>query len=300
MGLPDFYDIYYDVNYDQKLTPNDWDVMDGGAYNKNGHCPPNYNAWEKYFFGWHQPINLGNKAKKLNLIANGQSGYQAYQITAGNDLVGPTDSLQNDATVYYIENRQQQGWDRGLGAHGLLIWKVNYSEFAWTANEPNCEANFPRFTLVCSQGSKIGGSSASNNVFPNGLTKSWSAVANKPLKQITENNDIISLIYIEQPAVYTVQWMVDGELIEEAEYAIDGSEDLKLPTEEVDLCEDMMFIGWTADYPNWADPFDKPSDLFYEAKGKVTTDVTYYAVFVEDIPEVDCLKAIQQGKNCGE
>ena len=183
----------------------------------------------------------------------------------------------------------------------MLIWKVNYSEAAWTANEPNCEAYSPRFTLVCSQGSKIGGSSASNNVFPNGLTKSWSAVANKPIKQITENNDIISLIYIEQPAVYTVQWMVDGELLEETEYAIDGSEDLRLPEQVVASCDDVtMLIGWTADYPNWADPFDVPDDLFDEPQGKVTADVTYYAVFVEDMPEVDCLKAIQQGKNCAE
>lgn len=302
MGLPDFYDIYYDVNNDQKLTPGDWDVMDGGAYNKSGHCPPNYNVWEKYFFGWHQPINLGNKEKKLNLIANGQEGYQAYQITAGNDLVGPTDSLQNDAPVYYIENRQQQGWDRGLGAHGLLIWKVSYSESAWTANEPNCEAYSPRFTLVCSEGSKIGGSNASKNVFPHGLTKSWTGIANKPLKQITENDGVISLVYINEPAVYTVRWVVDGEVIEEAEYAKNGFEDLRLPEKAFEPCDDeWAFVGWTAEYPNWADPFKAPYDMFSEANGKVTADVTYYAVFFwEDIPEVDCLKAIQQGKNCGE
>ena len=300
MGLPDFYDIYYDINDTENLTPGNWDVMDGGAYNKSGHCPPNYNAWEKYFFGWHQPINLGLKEKKLKLIANGQKGYQAYQITAGNELVGPTDSLKNDATVYYIENRQQQGWDRGLSAHGLLIWKVNYSPFAWNANEPNCEAYNPRFTLICSEGSQIGGSNAPNNVFPNGTVDSWSDIADKPLKQITEKNDVISLVYINQPPVYTVQWMVDGELLEEVEYAIGGSEDLKLPTEKVVPCEGTIFIGWTADYSNWADPFGKPNDLFDEAEGKVTADVTYYAVFDEDIPEVDCIKGIKQGKNCDE
>ena len=41
MGLPDLYDTQYESNYKQSLTPNEWNIMDGGSYNGNGHCPPN-------------------------------------------------------------------------------------------------------------------------------------------------------------------------------------------------------------------------------------------------------------------
>ena len=52
MGMPDFYDTQYGTNYNNCLTPNDWDVMDGGAYNGDGHCPPNYSPWEKEQIGY--------------------------------------------------------------------------------------------------------------------------------------------------------------------------------------------------------------------------------------------------------
>ena len=41
MGLPDLYDTSYGTNYNNCLTPNDWNIMDGGSYNGDGHCPPN-------------------------------------------------------------------------------------------------------------------------------------------------------------------------------------------------------------------------------------------------------------------
>ena len=63
MGLPDLYDTDYGTVYDNCLTPNDWDIMDGGSYNGDGHCPPNYDPWEKDFFGWLTPINWVTKVR---------------------------------------------------------------------------------------------------------------------------------------------------------------------------------------------------------------------------------------------
>ena len=40
-------------------------------------------------------------------------------------------------TVYYIENRQQEGWDAFLPGHGLLIWRVIFDEEDWFDNCPN-------------------------------------------------------------------------------------------------------------------------------------------------------------------
>ena len=74
LGLPDFYETEYGENFRNAVTPNEWDVMDGGAYNGSGHCPPNYSPWERYFFGWQTPVNLGNEGKVLELKANGTEG----------------------------------------------------------------------------------------------------------------------------------------------------------------------------------------------------------------------------------
>lgn len=274
MGLPDFYDTNYKTNYQNMLTPNEWDVMDGGAYNGNGHCPPNYSPWEKYFFGWHTPVNLGTKGARLALEANGTTGYQAYQVnTSGKLQTATTEGLN-----YYFENRQQQGWDEYIPYSGLVIWKVNYNDSKWANNEPNNSANNPRYTIVCSSGTKIGGNYGEKNVFPYNNVKSWDGVSGKPLTDITRDGELIRLVYISEPTQYTVTWMVNGEVLETARYAADGSEDLRLPSIAVDACEGTELVGWTRDNI-WFDPFELPEDLFTTPSGKVTQDCTYYAIF---------------------
>ena len=279
MGLPDFYDTNYGTNYENALTPNDWDIMDGGAYNADGHCPPNYDPWEKYFFGWHTPINLGDQPQQLTIKATGTAGYQAYQINANGQQQSPTTS----GVCYYIENRQAQGWDEPLTGHGLLIWKVNFNASKWQNNEPNNTANNPYFTIVSAYGSKIGWDGSTDNcpwnTFPGTKKKtSWSGVSGKPLKDIKESNGLITLTYIDAATAYTVRWMVNGEEIASREYNIDGSEDLVLPNAAVEACEGTEFVGWTTE-SNWCDPISLPADLFTTASGKVTKNVTYYAVF---------------------
>lgn len=202
MGLPDLYDTSYGDIYNDCLTPNDWDIMDGGGYNADGHCPPNYDPWEKEFFGWHTSINLGSQGAKLELKANGTDGYQVYQINASGSYVGPTTS----GLRYYIENRQAQGWDAPLTGHGMLIWKVNFKSSAWMNNAPNnsSTSGAPLYTIVSAYGSAIGWDGDTDNCkwnpFPGTKKKtSWSGVSGKPLKEITEKNGIISLIYIEEP-----------------------------------------------------------------------------------------------------
>ena len=274
MGLPDFYDTNYSTNYLYSLTPNEWDVMDGGAYNGNGHCPPNYSPWEKYFFGWTTPVNLGSTGARLKLEPNGTDGYQTYQINSSGNLQAATKTGLN----YYIENRQQQGWDKFVPANGMLIWYVNYSSTKWENNEPNNTKNNPYYTIVCSSGTKIGEGFGSQNVFPYNTVDSWEGVSGKPLMDITRDGDLIRLVYMNEPQYYSVKWMVNGELLETARYNIDGSENLRMPSIGVTPCEGTELVGWTQTV-NWFDPFTLPDDLFTTPSGKVTDDVTYHAVF---------------------
>ncbi|MBQ3673175.1 MAG: M6 family metalloprotease domain-containing protein [Paludibacteraceae bacterium] len=274
MGLPDFYDIAYGTNYTQQLTPNEWDVMDGGAYNGGGHCPPNYSPWEKYFFGWLTPENLGTNGQYIELTANGLQGYKAYQFNAS----GAQKEATDEGLSYYFENRQKQGWDRDIPAEGLVIWKVDFNANAWMNNTPNGVANKPRYTLVCSNGKKVGASYGAKNVFPYGELDSCVVVADKPLREITKDGQTVSLVYIQDAVEPTITWMANGEIVETQVY--NSRDALELPATLVEPCEDdAEIIGWTEE-ENWADPFVKPEDFFESADGKkVTTNTTYHAVY---------------------
>lgn len=197
IGLPDHYDTDYSTNYEDQLTPNEWDVMDGGSYNGGIHCPPNYNAWEKAFCGWYTPENLGNTGRKVEMKPIGTEGYAAYQINSSGTQQSIT---KNSSLNYYIECRQQSGWDKYLPAAGMLIWRVNYIKNYWTQNEPNLTSHGdPHFTLVIPSGTAIGESAGAKNAWPYSNKNSWEGVSGKPLKEITKSGNNISLIYIEEP-----------------------------------------------------------------------------------------------------
>ena len=273
MGLPDFYDTKYGTNSKSSLTPNEWDVMDGGAYNGDGHCPPNYSAWEKYFFGWHTPLNLGSEGQNLTLYANGTENYQAYQINAS----GKLETATTEGLNYYIENRQLEGWDANLPAAGMLIWYVNYSGSVWEENTPNNTANDPRYTLIIPSGTAIGGKYGTMNVWPYSTKKSWSGVSGKPLLNIAKSGKNITLTYIEEPVIpvdpFDVVFMANGEGFD----TISSTGKLILPTSQPEACTDgKVFVGWTAtaDYTS-----ETTAPAFAAAGDAVEEGAVFYAVF---------------------
>lgn len=200
IGLPDLYDIDYGQNYEDEMTPGSWHIMDGGSYNNEGRTPPNYTIYDKYFLGWKTPVNPGNTAQTLTLQAAGTSGFQGYQIASSNSLLTAT-SIN---TVYYIENRQQSGWDAYLPGHGLVIWKIMYSQSVWEANGPNDTDGTIRYAVVSASG-KTTGIGTGADPFPG--TKSvtrWEGVSGKPLLDITESGGVIILTYIDNAACHSV------------------------------------------------------------------------------------------------
>lgn len=279
MGLPDLYDTEYDNIYNAGLTPNDWNIMDGGSYNADGHCPPNYDPWQKYFFGWHTPINLGNEGQVLTLQANGTTGYQAYQINAS----GTQQNYNQSGVCYYIENRQPQGWDAPLTGHGLLIWKINFNQEAWENNAPNNTGTTgsPLYTVVSADGTKIGTKNGVDycprNTFPGSKNKtSWNGVSGKPLLNISEANGIITLTYIEEPVEpvepFELIWRVGNDT-----FAITTSTGrIVMPSYEPDNCGDKVFVGWcrTANYQS-----ETTAPVFVTAGQPAQEGDIFYAVF---------------------
>lgn len=286
MGLPDLYDTDYGTVYDNCLTPNDWDIMDGGSYNADGHCPPNYDPWEKDFFGWLTPINLGNTGQNVTLYANGTENQQTYQINASGTYVSPTTS----GLRYYIENRQAVGWDAPLTGHGMLIWKVNFNASAWEDNAPNNSetSGAPLYTVVSATGTAIGWDGSTDNCpknpFPGTGNKTlWNGVSGKPLLNIKESNQIVTLTYIEEPVTpvdpFTLTFMANGR-----EFATTQSTGtVVLPaTNPLDCPCGKFFLGWTktADYESatTAPTYVKAGDPIAEA-------TTLYAVYAEQSGE---------------
>lgn len=200
IGLPDLYDIDYGQNYEDYMTPGEWHIMDGGSYNNDGKTPPNYTIYDKYFLGWKTPVNPGNTAQTLTLQAAGTDGYNAYQITSDNSLLAATSTT----TAYYIENRQQSGWDAYLPGHGLVIWKIMYSQSVWEANGPNATPGTIRYAVVSASG-KTTGIGTGADPFP-GTKKvtRWEGVSGKPLLNITESGGVITLTYIDDAACHSV------------------------------------------------------------------------------------------------
>lgn len=200
IGLPDLYDIDYGQNYEDEMTPGSWHIMDGGSYNNEGRTPPNYTIYDKYFLGWKTPTNPGATAQTLTLQAAGTDGYNAYQITSGNSRLDATSTT----TAYYIENRQQSGWDAYLPGHGLVIWKIMYNQSVWEANGPNDTDGTIRYAVVSASG-KTTGIGTGADPFPG--TKSvtrWEGVSGKPLLDITESGGVITLTYIDNAACHSV------------------------------------------------------------------------------------------------
>ena len=286
MGLPDLYDTDYGTNYENNLTPNDWNIMDGGSYNGDGHCPPNYDPWEKDFFGWLTPINLGNTGQNLTLYANGTENQQTYQINASGTYVGPTTS----GLRYYIENRQAVGWDAPLTGHGLLIWKVNFNASAWENNAPNNSntSGAPLYTVVSATGTKIGWDGSTDNcpknTFPgSGKKTSWTGVSGKPLLNINESNQIVTLTYIEEPAPvvdpFTLTFMANGNQFDQTT----STGTVVLPaTNPLDCPCGKVFLGWTktAGYES-----ETTAPTYVKAGEAITEATTIYAVYAEQSGE---------------
>ena len=131
LGLPDYYLTTTNPVVDQRNTPGAWSLMGYGNYLNNGNTPPNYSVYDKYYLGWLEPEAL-SKSQSLEIPADGETTYMISRDERHVEA-GP---YRTD-TVYYLENRQQEGWDTYLPGHGLLVWRVIYDESDWYNNCPN-------------------------------------------------------------------------------------------------------------------------------------------------------------------
>lgn len=131
LGLPDYYLTTESPETNQRLTPGAWSLMGYGNYLNEGNTPPNFSVYDKYILGWLTPTIL-DRSQSLTIPADGTT---TYMLTRNQSHV--EEGAYRTDTVYYIENRQQEGWDTYLPGHGMLIWRVMYDQDDWYNNCPN-------------------------------------------------------------------------------------------------------------------------------------------------------------------
>ena len=131
LGLPDYYLTTESPETNQRLTPGAWSLMGYGNYLNEGNTPPNFSVYDKYILGWLTPTIL-DRSQSLTIPADGTT---TFMLTRNQSHV--EEGAYRTDTVYYIENRQQEGWDTYLPGHGMLIWRVMYDQDDWYNNCPN-------------------------------------------------------------------------------------------------------------------------------------------------------------------
>ena len=122
MGLPDLYTT--DYGSATSLTPGSWSVLDYGPYNNDGRTPPAYSIFERNALGWIEPI-----------VLDGEDSITLEDIRTSNQ--GAIALTNKDNEFFLFENRQQQGSDKYLPGHGMLIWHIDFNQSKWSGNAVN-------------------------------------------------------------------------------------------------------------------------------------------------------------------
>lgn len=131
MGLPDL----YATSYTNAFTPGYWSVLDYGPYNNDGRTPPNYSVYERNSLKWLSPSVLNGTTQRVTLPA----------ITSNQAYIIETESPNE---FFLLENRQQEGWDKYIPGHGMLIWHIDYNETVWANNVVNNTATHQYVDIV--------------------------------------------------------------------------------------------------------------------------------------------------------
>lgn len=191
LGLPD---LYHTTSNSAYYTPCEWSVMDYGPYNNDGRTPPNYGSFERNALQWMEPILL-NFPINVTFEAIDKSN-QAFLI-----------QTEKTNEFFLLENRQQNGWDKYLPHHGMLIWHIDFNQTKWDNNVVN-NTKSHQYVDIVEANNKTDGSVLSNlkgypfpgtsqkTSFTSTTTpalKSWAGKAiDMPITEIAESNGIIA------------------------------------------------------------------------------------------------------------
>ena len=138
LGLKDMYDTD-DYTDGYGLDPGDYSLYASGSYNNESRTPPCPMAFERYQMGWMTDAELTKLQAAEDVALCGIAENTARFINAQ-----PHRAAGTGQEWFIFENRQQNGWDQYIPAHGLLIYHYDYTdemvEKYWSVNGPNNNA----------------------------------------------------------------------------------------------------------------------------------------------------------------
>jgi M6 family metalloprotease-like protein len=128
LGAPDYYDTNYNKIGDGDYTgTGSWDLMAGGSWNgaSGGACPAHHNGYTKWhYYNWFSPTLLATTQDvTVDNIEDNIDAYYYNTATAGE--------------LFFIENRQQTGFDAYIPGHGMIIYHVDQNGIAGAGNQIN-------------------------------------------------------------------------------------------------------------------------------------------------------------------
>lgn len=177
LGLPDFYSTTGSVCF----SPGAFELMDSGSYNNQGRTPPLLSAYSRATLGWQNPRTL--TAPETVVLPQGE----ALRIPC-----------PKDGEYYLLENRQQEGWDAYLPAHGMLVWHIDHDSEAWDRNQVNTLPQHQRIDLVEADGilttaTREGDAFPGRNNVTNFSPTSWTGIPMQAeITDIREQDGLIS------------------------------------------------------------------------------------------------------------
>ncbi len=201
LGLPDL----YTTNGANHKTMGRWDILDYGPYNDNGNTPPSYSAYERFFLGWLKPTIL-NDSSTITLYELQQHNIACLIAEKGtHNLIG---NDPNPTTFFLLENRQQEGWDKFIPGHGLLITKVRYMARLWYQNSVNNTPTRMSVDIIEADGNApahefdangdivdMGYFGKPTDAFPAGATE-YTPFKDYPITNIVEENGLITFDFM--------------------------------------------------------------------------------------------------------
>lgn len=139
LGLKDTYDTDdYTNGYGADM--GGYDLYSSGSYNNDSRTPPYLMAFERMQLGWAaEGTDITGLSEAEDVTLESVASNKARYINAR-----PTLAEGDGLEWFILENRQHEGWDRYIPAHGLLIYHYDYTKAmqdeCWSANGPNNNA----------------------------------------------------------------------------------------------------------------------------------------------------------------
>ena len=234
LGLPDLYDTNQEDPHGEK-TFGSWSILDYGPYNNEGNTPPTFSAYERFFMGWLTPRLITDPE---NVVLTDLKGSNEALLISSSDQHNLIGNNPSPTTFYMIENRQQEGWDKHLPGHGMMLTKILYDYNKWYENTVNNTSSKMGVDLIEADGQaptygQNGYDGKAKDLFPAGATK-YTKIANHAIEEIAETNGVIKFKYkggVEEPETAVENTVAKEEVI--AVYNILGQKQMTTDIESL-------------------------------------------------------------------